>query len=341
MQFKTFTLSALLLALPETVFATPEGVPYVKALEVSGNSVSLNFQSQDLAESVEGKSLAKRQTCLGGSTPCYEGCCELFHLCYCCCAFSVEVLTTVPGRAGTVCGIWGGEKGCCPVGKTCNGVNGCTNPSDVYCTTYCCPSGSTCGPSKTCKKEIDGDRQCDAGYSLCAEFDGCCPNGVRCILPKNCAIPCAADDPKCGNGCCEKGFYCTKDEKCARLNKYTSLEGPTITRPIYTRTIPSKTDYPTETLVDTTTTPDSTTDSTTDLETDSTPTETESSPTSPTSTYLPSISSSSTTQRLITTPRQTVTTPTLPPGTGAAPTMGAMLGGGLGMAAGILGVFAM
>jgi len=38
--------------------------------------------------------------------------------------------------------------------------------------------------------------------------------------------------------------------------------------------------------------------------------------------------------------RQTLTTQTPPPGSGAAPAMGAMLDG-LGMAAGILGVFAM
>ena len=229
--------------------------------------------------------------------------------------FSVKVLTTVPGKVGTVCGIYDGEVGCCPIGKTC--VSECKDFYNVDCTTYCCFKGTTCGPNKTCQKETDGDRQCDAGYSLCADFDGCCPNGVRCIPPKNCDIRCTADDPICGKGCCPKGFYCTKDEKCARLNRYTSLVGPTTTQQIYTRTIPPETDYPRETLVYTVTIFDST----------------------PTSTYLPPISSSSTTQ--ITTPQQPVTIPTPPPGTGAAPTMGAMLGGGLGMAAGILGAFAM
>ena len=252
--------------------------------------------------------------------------------------FSVEVLTTVPGRAGTVCGIYGGQKGCCPVGKTCDRVGGCQKSSDVDCKTFCCPSGSTCGPNETCKMGTDGDSQCEAGYSLCKEFDGCCPNGVRCVLPKNCAIPCAADDPKCGSGCCEKGYYCTTDEKCAKVDQYTSLNVLTTTQPIYTRTIPSKTDYPSETFVYTTATPDSKTDSTTDLETDL---ETES---SPTSTYPPLVSSSSsghtTAPRISITPQQTVTPQIPPPKTNAAPTMGAMLGG-LGMAAGVFGVFAM
>lgn len=312
MQFKTFTLSALLLALPEAVFAA-NGVQYVQALGMSRKDSFLDMQPQFFADHVKGGSLAKRQSC-PGAIVCYDGCCDI----------------------GYVCGIYGGQKGCCPVGKTCNRVGGCQNPSDVYCTTYCCPSGTTCGVDsngdKACLRE---DSRCDAGYTLCKEFDGCCPNGVRCILPKNCAIPCAADDPVCGNGCCEKGFYCTKDEKCAKLNQYTSLEGPTTTTLLYTRTIAPKTS---STPVDTTTTPDPTTDSTTGSTTDSTPTDTEP---SSTATYPPSSSTNYYPTSRTTTRRQTVTTQTLPPatGAGAAPTMGAMLGGGLGMAAGILGVF--
>ena len=196
--------------------------------------------------------------------------------------FSVKVLTTVPGKVGTVCGIYDGEVGCCPIEKTC--ITSCKAFYNVDCTTHCCFKGTTCGPNKTCKKETDGDRRCDAGYSLCKEFDGCCPNGVRCILPSNCAIPCAADNPICGKGCCEKGYYCTKDEKCARLNRYTSLEGPTATIP----------------------------------------------PQSGETTKL---------QYHTYTDWQTLTTQTPPPESGAAPAMGAMLDG-LGMAAGVLGVFA-
>jgi len=350
MQFKTFTLSTLLLALPEAAFATQGVAQYRKALEISGkNSFSLDFQPQYFqpqyfADPVEGKSLAKRETCVGGSTPCWEGCCESFHLCYWCCAFSVEVLTTVPGRAGTVCGKYGGVKGCCPVGKTCNGVDGCPDPSYVYCTTYCCKPGTTCsGLDKNGEGLCRSTDECDAGYSLCTEFEGCCPNGVRCVPPKNCAVSCSADDPKCGSGCCEKGYYCNKDGMCSKYS--TTLEGPPTT---YTRTILPKIVSSSETLVDTTTTPDSTTTTSTTDSTTTTSTTTIDSTTksSTTSTHPPFRSSSSsasdytTPAQVITTSRITVSPQTSPHATGAAPTMGAMLGG-LGMAAGILGVFAM
>jgi len=233
--------------------------------------------------------------------------------------FSVKVLTTVPGKVGTYCDISDGEAGCCRIGKIC--VSECRDFYNVNCKTYCCLKGTTCGPNETCKRETDGDPRCDAGYSLCAEFYGCCPNGVRCILPRYCAIPCATDHPKCGNGCCEKGYYCTEDQMCARLNRYTSLVGLTTTRQIYT-------DYPTKTLVYTVTI------------FDSTPTETK--PSSK-SIYVPPISSSSSSGDTTKLQTHTYTPWQLPAPTavsGAAPAMCAMLDG-LGMAAGILGVFAM
>ena len=241
--------------------------------------------------------------------------------------FEIEVLTAVPGNIGTVCGIYGGEKGCCPVGKNCNSVSGCQNSDDVSCGSFCCPSGTTCDSTGgTCNKSGTDDSgnngnsgsQCDPGYSACTLFDGCCPTGAKCVLPKNCGVPCTSDDTLCGNGCCQKGTYCTSDETCAKDNTDSFTTLVQTTRIITTQTTELTTDYPTATL-------DS---STTDL----------SSPTN----FFPNGNSDSTSRSTSTTTTvpTTVTRRTIAT-VNAAPTMGAILGGGLGMAAGVLGALAM
>jgi len=253
--------------------------------------------------------------------------------------FEIKVLTAVPGKLGTVCGIYGGEKGCCPIGENCSGVSGCQNSDDVPCTDYCCPSGTSCAKDNTgagtCSTGSTDDTgntdnsQCDAGYSACTQFDGCCPTGTQCVLPKNCDIPCASDDPICGTGCCKKGTYCTSKGTCAKdEDSFTTLVQTT--RIITTQTTELPTEEPTEEL---------TTDLPTETPTDYPSTETTDTSSSPTD-ILPNDSDStsiSTTPRVPTTTatRRTIAT------VNAAPTMGAMLGGGLGMAAGVLGVLAM
>ncbi|RPB28179.1 hypothetical protein L211DRAFT_363354 [Terfezia boudieri ATCC MYA-4762] len=243
-KIKSSLPSVLLLAFPGAVFATPEvaePVRYVKASAMGmskRNSFMLDIQPQYMAMPLGENSLVKRQSCGSTAKPCYNGCCNI----------------------GTVCGIYGGEEGCCPIGKNCNSVSGCQDSDDVYCETYCCPSGTTCAVDSTgegtCSKGGNDDTgnddtggQCEVGYSACAQFDGCCPTGTRCVLPKNCDIPCASDDPKCGTGCCPKGSYCTSEETCEKdsTDSFTSLVQNTKTsRIIKTTTI----DYSTETTTD-------------------------------------------------------------------------------------------
>ncbi|KAF8445496.1 hypothetical protein BGX38DRAFT_671988 [Terfezia claveryi] len=244
--------------------------------------------------------------------------------------FVIGVLTVVPGKIGTVCGIYGGEQGCCPVGKNCNSVSGCQNSDDVYCETYCCAAGTTCAVDSTgegtCSKggTDDNDSQCDVGYSACTQFDGCCPTGTKCVLPKNCDIPCGSDDTICGTGCCQKGTYCTSEGTCAKddTGSFTTLVLTTKTTDTIESTRLPPVDYSSETP--TGYIPTETTDS--------------SAPTGGSPDSSDSTSTTSTpTVPTITSPR-TITTPAT---ANAAPTMGAVLGGGLGMAAGIFGALAL
>ncbi|KAI5810144.1 hypothetical protein DFH27DRAFT_177738 [Peziza echinospora] len=122
----------------------------------------------------------------------------------------------------TICGVYGGEKGCCPVGKSCSGVSAC--PIDTLdCLTYCCAKGNTCGKDATGKGVCNvgtgggtGEGQCtQTGYVPCTNMSGCCPSGAKCVPPNSCDIPCSASDPPCGSGCCPKGQKCTSNLTCA------------------------------------------------------------------------------------------------------------------------------
>lgn len=314
MLFKPIFKSAILLVFSKAVFAAEddgEPIRYVKANEVSVSKrdvFGLMFEPHFVAMPINARaeSLVKRQSCDLGQSKCYEGCCDI----------------------GYVCGIYGGKKGCCPIGKNCNSVLGCTNPDDVYCTDYCCPAGSICAKDSVtgksgCSTGNTGNG-CDAGYSPCTIFKGCCPTGTQCMLPKNCNIPCASDDPRCGDGCCQKGSACTPDLTCTKdsSNNFTTLKPSTSV--VVTRTLPATSTVVDEPQVTETTTTD---DFLGGYRTTTTTT---------TSTTTPA-GSSTTSTTATTSARRTIFTVTTQ---NAAPTMGAMLGGGLGMAAGVLGVLA-
>ncbi|KAF8417019.1 hypothetical protein EV426DRAFT_578385 [Tirmania nivea] len=307
MQIKSSLPSILLLTLPGMVFAAPEDavpVRYVKAsvLGISKrNPFALNVEPQYMAMPLSMNSLVRRQSSCGlGATECYDGCCDI----------------------GTVCGIYGGEKGCCPLGKNCNRVSGCQNSDDVPCKDFCCPSGTTCATDSngdpTCSEGTDNTgSQCDAGYSACTLFEGCCPTGSECVLPKNCNILCDSDDSVCGDGCCQKGEYCNSDGTCAKGSSPTVRTTTKFTM-VPTNTEEPTTYFPTATPIDSPSTDSS----------------------SVTDDFLngsDSTSTSTTTTVTTTASRRTIETITA----NAAPTMGAMLGGGLGMAAGVLGALAM
>lgn len=307
---KTFFTSAILLAFSKAVFAAEndgEPVRYVKAnqLEVTKRNVfGLMFEPHYVAMplNAHADSLIKRQSCAIGSTKCYEGCCKI----------------------GTVCGIYGGEKGCCQIGKRCGSVSGCSDPTEVFCTDYCCPAGSTCAKDPVTGKSgcntgnTDTGNGCDAGYSPCTLFKGCCPTGTQCMLPKNCNIPCTAADPVCGDGCCQKGSICTPDLTCAKddSNNFTTLKPSTSV--VVTRTLPAPSTVVTEPEVTETTTTDDFLGG------------------YPTTTTTPARSSTTSTTSTTTTRRTIIQVSTQ----NAAPTMGAVFAGGLGMAAGVLGALA-
>ena len=135
------------------------------------------------------------------------------------------------GKSGSVCGVYGGKKGCCPIGKSCNFVGGCEDEDYLPCIDidHCCP------PSYTCTVDgcTLGGGVCDAGFSPCENSsNGCCPTGSRCILPSSCDVACKPSDPVCGTGCCFEGYVCGDNLKCKRDGSdVTSLEPPQTTVP--------------------------------------------------------------------------------------------------------------
>ncbi|CAZ81796.1 unnamed protein product [Tuber melanosporum] len=142
-------------------------------------------------------------------------------------------------NVGTICGVYGGQTGCCPIGKTCTGVGSCKT-GETICGSGCCPSNASCtsnadgsaacdygtGSSSTrtlmrptatsarlsstsTSTSLPGSgSECPAGYSPCADTDTCCPAGVKCLPNKKCDSKCSVSDIKCGTGCCKGGFTC-------------------------------------------------------------------------------------------------------------------------------------
>ncbi|KAG0641313.1 hypothetical protein HOY80DRAFT_999481 [Tuber brumale] len=141
-------------------------------------------------------------------------------------------------NVGTICGVYGGQTGCCPIGKTCTGVGSCKT-GETTCGSGCCPSNANCtsntdgsaacdygtGSSSTrtsmkltatstrsstsTSTSSPGDTNlCPANYSPCADTDSCCPAGVKCLPDKKCDSKCSASDIRCGTGCCKSGFTC-------------------------------------------------------------------------------------------------------------------------------------
>ncbi|PUU82406.1 hypothetical protein B9Z19DRAFT_1075146 [Tuber borchii] len=141
---------------------------------------------------------------------------------------------------GTVCGTYGGQTGCCPIGKTCTGVGSCKS-TETACGTGCCPSNAKCttnaSGSAACDYGLSGSSSsmatsrptatssslslssptpsgsssggtCPNGYSPCVGTDSCCPAGVKCLPDKKCDATCSATDVRCGTGCCKDGFTC-------------------------------------------------------------------------------------------------------------------------------------
>jgi len=334
MQLKTLLPSLLLLALrPEAVFAAPEDAKPLEGTYINASPLgvtkrdpfALMMQPHYMAMPLNNNagSLAKRQSCPAGSSSCYDGCCP----------------------TATVCGIYGGEVGCCPRGKTCSGVGGCSDSSQVLCDGYCCPEGSKCakdasgndgcatgGNQDDDSGNDDSNNGCRAGYSPCDIFQGCCPTGSECILPQNCNIPCTPDDPPCGNGCCEKGTVCTKDFTCSRDSSgdFTDLT-PTTTVTRTSRFIRFTTTTE-EVIIETTT--EEVIETTTEDDTESSTTEESSTETTETTSLdFFGNDATTTTSTTRTVARVTITTVT----GNNAPTMAAMIGNGLGVAAGLLG----
>jgi len=324
MQLKTLLPSLLLLALrPEAAFAVPEDAkPTGEASYVNASPLGISkrdpfalmMQPHYRAMPLNNAgSLAKRQSCPAGSSSCYDGCCP----------------------TNTKCGIYGGEVGCCPIGKTCSGVGGCSDSSQVLCDGYCCPEGSKCakdasgndgcatGGNQDDDSGNDSGNGCESGYSPCDIFQGCCPTGSECILPSNCNIPCTPEDPPCGNGCCEKGTVCTEDFTCAvdHSGDFTDLT-PTTTVTRTSRFITFTTT--TEQVIETTTEEDTETSTTEESSTETTETSTED---------FFGNDATTTTSSTRTVARITITTDN----GNTAPTMAAMIGNGLGVAAGLLG----
>lgn len=139
---------------------------------------------------------------------------------------------------GTVCGTYGGQTGCCPIGKTCTGVGSC-KATETACGTGCCPSNASCttnaGGSAACDYGLGSSSSmgtsrptatssrslssptptgsssggsCPNNYSPCPDSDSCCPAGVKCLPDKKCDATCSATDVRCGTGCCKDGFTC-------------------------------------------------------------------------------------------------------------------------------------
>jgi len=140
---------------------------------------------------------------------------------------------------GTVCGTYGGQTGCCPIGKTCTGVGSCKS-TETACGNGCCPSNASCttnaGGSAACDYGLSGSSSsmgtskptatssrslssptpsgsssggtCPNNYSPCPGTDSCCPAGVKCLPDKKCDATCSATDVRCGTGCCKDGFTC-------------------------------------------------------------------------------------------------------------------------------------
>lgn len=324
MQLKTLLPSLLLLALrPEAAFAAPEEATPLEGSYINASPLgvtkrdpfALMMQPHYMAMPLNNAgSLAKRQDCAVGSNECYDGCCKV----------------------GTVCGIYGGDVGCCPIGKTCGSVGGCQDTTQVPCDGYCCPAGATCakdasgndgcatgGNQDDDSGNDDSNNGCDLGYSPCDIFQGCCPTGSECVLPQNCNIPCTPDDPPCGSGCCQKGTVCTKDFTCAKddSNDFTDLT-PTTTVTRTSRFITFTTT--TEEVIETTTEEDIESSTTEESSTETTET---------TSLDFFGNDATTTTSSTKTVARLTITTVT----GNTAPTMAAMIGNGLGVAAGLLG----
>lgn len=133
----------------------------------------------------------------------------------CCKSWGSLYLQTAnsPGDAGTVCGMFGGQPGCCPQGQECAYVAEDCEDGEEMCGTGCCPSGTRCttksdgskdcvaanGPAPTSTSKPRGDIQCpNASFEKCEEFEGCCPKGTACLAGGLCDIKCTPSDPKCG-----------------------------------------------------------------------------------------------------------------------------------------------
>jgi len=234
------------------------------------------------------------------------------------CSSGFFACTDFPGSCcdtGTYCVQIGATVGCCDIGQTCDSL--ICNDTQTTCGSYCCDSGDPC-TTRNGEQICTSQTSCTLdGYVMCPNLNICCPEGVDCIPPNSCNIPCTPDDPPCGSGCCTQGQVCQSDDIC----------GPG-TSGTFTPLGPSNTGTPSGTPTGTPTgTPDSSAPLVTTKRTTTTEDTTSATPTGEST----SDSYPNTTPRISLPRTQTVT----PNNAASIPTMGALLGG-LGIAAGYL-----